>query len=194
MLGSYCSSHSQSHLQSTEDIWAWLKIKGPGLRVVLVFVSIYQAKPFWGYPIFEPQPHIYVYIYICNIYIYDILYTKQPLMLVGSRVSEVLPGPAALQPGLPGRPAAGAAGGVVFARELLGDGAPGVGQRLGPGTDRLRFGPVGGVSFGVPEKEGRTCMGSQHGWCVFWFPKKGQHGWWSLWFLSEKDAEPTGSL
>ena len=37
--------------------WVWVKIKPPGYGPqVLVFGSIYQGKPFWGYPIFDPLP------------------------------------------------------------------------------------------------------------------------------------------
>ena len=38
-------------------IWVWVKVKPPGIGPqVLVHVSIYQGKPFWGYHIFDPQP------------------------------------------------------------------------------------------------------------------------------------------
>ena len=38
-------------------MWVWVKIKPPGYGPqILVHVSTYQGKPFWGYPIFDPQP------------------------------------------------------------------------------------------------------------------------------------------
>ena len=34
----------------------WVKLTPPGIGPqVLVHVSIYQGKPFWGYPIFDPK-------------------------------------------------------------------------------------------------------------------------------------------
>ena len=39
--------------------WVWVKIQPPGYGPqVLVLVSIHQGKPFWGYPIFDPQPRM----------------------------------------------------------------------------------------------------------------------------------------
>ena len=38
-------------------LFVWVKIKPPGYGPqVLVMGSIYQGNPFWGYPIFDPQP------------------------------------------------------------------------------------------------------------------------------------------
>ena len=40
-------------------IWVWVKIKAPGYRPqVLVLLSIYQGKPFGGYPIFDHDSFI----------------------------------------------------------------------------------------------------------------------------------------
>ena len=39
-----------------KSTWMRLKMKHLGLQQVLVHVSTYQGKPFWGYPVFEPQP------------------------------------------------------------------------------------------------------------------------------------------
>ena len=40
--------------------WVWVKIKPPGNETQdLVRVSIYQGKPFWGYPIVDNHSQFY---------------------------------------------------------------------------------------------------------------------------------------
>ena len=36
----------------------WVKNKPPGYGPQVLVLSIYQGKPFWGYPILDPRPHV----------------------------------------------------------------------------------------------------------------------------------------
>ena len=43
-------------------MWVWVKIKPENGQRVLVFGSVYQGKPFWGYPIFDNHSHAALFV------------------------------------------------------------------------------------------------------------------------------------
>ena len=52
-----CCLELDPHGCFARDAWVWVNMKPPGYGPqVLVLGSINQGKPFWGYPIFDPQP------------------------------------------------------------------------------------------------------------------------------------------
>ena len=39
--------------------WLWVKIRPPGIGPQFLVPSFYQGNPFWGCPIFDPQPGVF---------------------------------------------------------------------------------------------------------------------------------------